>query len=401
MKPQTKSATGKIGFYGLHSGNESRTSRLGLLAIIFGCCIAIAFLSLKYIGKKTDFEDAATFGAGTSSVMASVDGHRIHCGDSRDAKECIAGVKARHAVNTVLWLGNSQVHAVNQLKEGETNAAPILFNRLKDYNLDLVTYSQPNANLQEHYVLFEHLQLRLPVKLLILPAVFDDTREDGLRKEISDFLSDAQTTGVLSSSAIGSKILKNNATTPVDKSNDTAGISHTLQERVELVLNTWLEATSPLWAARPEIRGQIMTNLYVWRNTLLGIKPTSKRKIIRSRYQDNFAALEATLASAAHQGISVVLYIVPLRNDVEVPYVESEYLQYKTDVQSLAARYGATFANLENLVPAELWGAKASTSAGAEQELDFMHFQAGGHTLLAASLAELVTSAWAQQASKQ
>lgn len=380
---------------------ESRTSTMALISIILGGCIAISFLSLKYIGKNTDFEDAATFGAETSSIMASVDGYRIHCHDSRDAKQCIAGVKARQAANTALWLGNSQVHAVNQLKEGETNASPIIFNNLKDKNIDFITFSQPNANLQEHYVLFEHLRLQFPVKLLVLAAVFDDTREDGVRKEISDFLGDIETAKAVSVSSIGSRLIKSNVATVLDKSNDTAGISHTLQERVELVLNTWLEAASPLWVARPEIRGQIMTSLYIWRNTVLGIKPTSKRKIIRSRYQDNLAALDATLASAAHQGISVVLYIVPLRNDVEVPYLESEYLRYKMDVQALAARYGATFANLENLVPANLWGQKPSTSAGGAQELDFMHFQAGGHRLLAGSLAELVASAFAQQASKQ
>ena len=37
----------------------------------------------------------------------------------------------------------------------------------------IITFSQPNANLQEHYVLFEYLRHRLPVRTLILPLVFD------------------------------------------------------------------------------------------------------------------------------------------------------------------------------------------------------------------------------------
>ena len=392
MRARTKPEPEETTLHHSQSARAQTTSLLGLLAIILGCCISVAFLSFKYSGEKTDFEDAATFGAGTSTVMASIGGHRIHCSGSRDSDECIAGAKARKVVNSVLWLGNSQVHAVNQLKGGETNSPPRLFDRLKEKNLDLITFSQPNANLQEHLVLFEYLKRQIPVKVLILPVVFDDTREDDLRKEISDLLENTQVKLSLSSTRIGLKILKGSKSLLTDSRSDTAGISHTLQEKVERVLTQWLEEKSTLWAARPEIRGQLMMNLFILRNTLLGIKPTSKRKIIRSRYQYNFSALDVILASAAKDGIKVVLYVAPLRNDVEIPYVTSQYLQYKTEVQSLAKKYHASFYNLENLVPTELWGAKESTAAGAEQELDFMHFQAGGHKLLADRLAEIVIS---------
>ena len=97
----------------------------------------------------------------------------------------------------------------------------------------------------------------------------------------------------------------------------------------------------------------------------------------------------------------MLIYIVPLRSDVEVPYVASEYLQFKADVYSLAKKHHAAFFNLENLVPAELWGTKDSTTGGVSQELDFMHFQAGGHKLLADQLAELVRSVWVPQGMKQ
>ncbi len=386
-----KVGSGKMKEDSLQIRHKPENIHIRMLPIILGCVIALVFLNLNYLGKKTNFEDAATFGAGTSSVMASVDGYRIHCNDSRDVTECIEGAKARGAECSALWLGNSQVHAVNQLREGETNAAPILFERLKASGLDLITFSQPNASLQEHLVLFEYLQRQLPIQALILPVVFDDTREEGLRKEVAYFLNDPSTRAALSGTASGAKILRAHETAaPPDTDSDTAGIAHTLQERVERFLNAWLGEHSTLWAARPEIRGQLMLNLYLLRNTVLGIKPTSKRKVIRGRYQDNLAALEAMLASAASRDITVLLYIVPLRNDVEIPYVDSEYQAFKAETQTLAKQYGATFANLESLVPAELWGSKAATSAGKQQELDFMHFQAGGHQILAARLAELI-----------
>lgn len=383
------------------SENDNKRSYLSLLSIIFGLCIAAVFIGFNYIGQTTDFEDAATFGADTSTMLDSIDGHRIHCSDSRDAEKCITGAEKRHAVNSVLWLGNSQVHAVNQLQPGETNSTPLLFERLKEDNLDLVTFSQPNANLQEHLVLFEYLKRQLPVKVLILPIVFDDTREDGLRKEVADFLNDPSVNKALVNTSIGLKIQKNNKPLASTDNEDTAGISHTLQQKVERALNIWLADTSILWAARPEIRGQLMLKLFILRNMVFGIKPTSKRKIIRSRYQDNFAALEGILASAKDAGITALLYIVPLRSDVEGPYVASEYFQFKTDVQLLAKKYHVAFFNLESLVPSELWGTKVSTTGGVSQEIDFMHFQADGHKLLADKLAELVGSMWLGQGMKQ
>lgn len=382
------------------SENVTKSSYLSLIAIISGLCISAVFLGFKYTGQTTDFEDAATFGVDTSTTMDSIDSDRIHCNDSRDAEKCITGAKKRHAVNSVLWLGNSQVHAVNQLQPGETNSTPLLFERLKGDNLDLVTFSQPNANLQEHLVLFEYLKRQLPIKVLILPIVFDDTREDGLRKEVADFLNDPSVIQALGNTSIGLKIQKNNKPLASADNEDTAGISHTLQQKVERALNTWLADNSILWAARPEIRGQLMLKLYNLRNKVLGIKPTSKRKILRGRYQDNFAALEAILASANDGGIATLLYIVPLRSDVEGPYVDSEYFQFKNDVQFLAKKYRAVFFNLESLVPSELWGTKASTTGEDIQEIDFMHFKADGHKLLADKLAGLVRYMWVAQGMK-
>jgi hypothetical protein len=370
-----------------------------LISILLGGTLALFGIGLSVKPHQTNFEEASALGAATTSIYSRVADYPIHCKDSRDAADCLAGLKSRKASSSALWLGNSQVHAVNQWHEGETNSTPLLFEKLKSHGLDLLTFSQPNASLQEHYVLFEYLQLRLHLQQLILPAVFDDTRESGIRHELSVLLDDVATQEAMATTEIGQRILQARETGSV-KDDDTAGIAHTLQERVEQSLNTWLEEVSPLWAARPEIRGRLLISLYLWRNTLLGIKPTTKRKIIRSRYEDNMAAMAAILASAKSHDVKVLVYVAPLRNDVDVPYLDSEYRQYKTDVESLADRYGATFANLENLVPARLWGSKAATSSGGGDELDFMHFQAGGHRLLADRLAELVAAGGAQRGAK-
>jgi hypothetical protein len=344
-------------------------------------------------GVKTNFEEAATFGAQTTSIFAKEGGHPIHCMDSRDANGCIEGARSRSARNSVLWLGNSQLHAINQMRLGEMNAPPILFESLYPRGLDLLTFSQPNANLQEHYVLFEYLRKQLPLRLLILSIVFDDLREDGLRDEVAALTRDEQTSMALSATDIGRRLLV--ISRFVAKDQDTAGIAQTIQERAELTLNGWLEEQNSLWKVRPMVRGKVFYGLYVARNALFGIKATSKRKIIQGRYNDNLAALAAILNAARREGIEVVLYIAPLRGGMEIPYDSGEYARFKSDIQRLARLHNARYANLEALVPNELWDSGTESGANEVPDADFMHFQAGGHKVLAAKLEQLVTDSLA------
>jgi len=363
-----------------------------VVALVAGAGIAILCLSKLVAGKQVDFADAAALGAETTSVLAKVGAFPIHCQDVRDSAQCVAGATHRKARRSALWLGNSQLHAVNQRQKGESNAAPLLFDALSLRGLDLITMSQPNANLQEHYVLFESMRTQLSVKLLILPVVFDDMREDGLRDEVAAISRDQATALGLSRTQIGRDLVSEGKRGSV-ADQETAGIAQTLQERAEKGLNGWLTDHSPLWAARPQMRGDVLIALYELRNAVFGIKATTKRKVILSRYKKNFGALQATLESARREGTRMIVYVAPLRGGVEIPYDPAEYARFKSEVESLVKQNGAVFAYLEALVPDELWGTKASTTVSAGSEIDFMHFQAGGHKILAAELDRLIAGA--------
>lgn len=367
------------------------SARTMLAAIFCGTAIGLALIITFFGGAKGNYEDAAALGAQTTSVFAKVGRHPIHCQDGRDAAACIKGARDRKATSSVLWLGNSQLHAVNQFHQGEITATPLLFDSLVPRGLDLVTFSQPNASLQEHYVLFEYLRRQLPVRVLILPVVFDDFREEGLRDEVAALARDDPTAVGLSETEIGSRLVTDARSAPKDQ--ETAGIAQTMQEQAERWLNGWLEAHSSLWQTRPAIRGEIFISLYKLRNTLFGIKATSKRKMIPGRYLANRSALAAILGAAEQNGIRVVLYVAPLRGGVETPYDTTEYSRFKAEVETLAKQHHATYSNLEALVPNELWGEKEATGLGEEAELDFMHFKAGGHQMLAAKLYLLVRDA--------
>jgi hypothetical protein len=359
-----------------------------LVPIIIGCIIASILIQICFVGIKTDFEDASTFGAETTSLYSVYDGKRIHCSDYRDAEQCINSLKEMDSKNIVLLLGNSQIHAINQYKFGDQTVSALLFPSLLRRNLHLLAFSQPNANLQEQLVLFEYLSNQLPLKYLVLPIFFDDTREDGLRPGIAEFLSDQKIVETLSSKEIGKKILKNNS---IEKDSETLGIKNTYQEDVERLFDDWLIKNSELWNARPEMRGQVFAGLYKARNFLLGINPNSKRKSIPGRYIDNFNALDAILDSAKEKNIKVILFIPPFRQDSNSPYVYSEYKNFKEGVNAVAERYQLPLYNFESVVANEDWGSKNSTTLGGSAELDFMHFKSEGHESLALSLYEAIT----------
>ncbi len=347
--------------------------------------VAGAALVLRHFAQAPEvrFDDFA-LGRNTVSVFAQIDGHLIHGKTLEDLPEVARGVRARGKSRVILWLGNSQLHAINQAKPGDLNAAPIAHAALEDTPYDLVAFSQPNASLMEHYLLFEHLRHTLPVQIVVLPLVFDDTRESGIRPGLTAAIKDPETRSALEKTEVGRFILS------IAKKGvlagggaDFAGLKHTVQDSVERWLNAQLEHTSAIWKARPQLRGRLMTSLYRLRNTVFGIKPTSKRKMIPARYQTNLDALKESLASARAHGIAVLAYIAPLRDDVEPPYVKTEYERFKRDTSALCGEYGARFLDLEHLVPAAEWGKKDATNVNGEPEIDFMHFQAAGHRRLA------------------
>jgi hypothetical protein len=353
------------------------------IAMLLGTGIAILYLSVKYGDHQINFEDANVMGAETSEIKYSMNEHKIHCGDSRDADECIAGLQQTPHHKIALWLGNSQLHAVNQLRPNQLNAPPIAFKLLDNERIYLIAFSQPNANLQEHFLTYLYLNQQRKISHLILPVVFDDFREDGIRPELLKFANDPQIQEKLSKSLIGKKINKEGELSANKNNTDTAALDGTIQDKVELSLNDWFDRHFGFWQARADARGTLFTQLYLTRNTILGINPSSKRKVIKGRYQDNMDALKAMLELAKENSSHVLVYIAPLRSDVEIPYIKSEYDSFKNEVQILAKEQHAQFVNFEDLVPADLWGSKGGTTLGEKTELDFMHFQAGGHSLLA------------------
>lgn len=363
-----------------------------LLEILIGACIGLFIIS-KITQQKLDFENMA-LGEETKAYYAQYENSPLHISklEEKALSELKSGWEKRGGKDVLLILGNSQTHSINQLKESDMTYNEKLFLDYKD-SLDALTISFPNANLQELYYTFNYTSLEYPVKTLVLPIFMDDLREDGMRdvylKGIAKekfFLKDTSALSVSINEEIAAFLNKKDEITT---NTDNAGLRETIQEKSENYLNNALSEKWSLWKNRKKVRGQIFTSLYNLRNTVFGINAQTKRKMIPRNYKKNIQALTTMLDLAKTKKVKVLLYIPPIRQDVEVPYNLKEYAKFKEEIESLAEAYDVvTFANLEAIVPGEYWGVKKSTNASGKAELDFMHFQYEGHNRLYQSLKE-------------
>lgn len=286
----------------------------------------------------------------------------------------------------IFWLGNSQLHFVNQFQRGD-HAAPYWLRQKLDCAVPL-GMSLANAGLQEQYVLAGYAASHLPARMILLELCFDDMREDGLRAEFSGFI-DSTARKRLTSNPVGHEIVTRGeaAWNKADAIEGNGGLQGFAQKVVEDRLNDVVGNVWPFWRERADLRTQALVDLYFLRNALLGIKATTVRKMIAPRYARNMAALRQLLSDAQRDGIAVVAYVAPIRQDVSLPYDPDEYRQWKGAVAALVQQHGADFVNLETLVPPVLWGTSYT------DDIDFMHFRGEGHKLLAHALLPYVEGA--------
>lgn len=351
--------------------------------------IVLAVLSLEVahtlMTSTRDYEDFA-LGENTTSMFAQVDGRQVHCSDAIDLDFCLDDHRLfGQNFPVIIWLGNSQLHAINQFNSGDVPAPALLHSMLLDEQKYLITLSQPNANLQEHFVLFTYLLQNFEIDTLILPLVFDDMREDGVRETLSPMLEIDTVVEELQITPIGQNLI-----TDIGSSSGADTTGGTVQEVVENKINTWVHDLWAPWASRQQMRGFILTSLYKLRNWVFGIDASSVRRVIPGRYTRNIEALNAILEIARSYQVSVVGYIAPLRDDVPPPYSMAEYHQYKLDLTEVMQNFDLMLLDFQGIVPATYWGEKDSTSLSGNAEIDFMHFQARGHAILAEHIFDVI-----------
>tara|TARA_B100001093_G_C26732257_1_gene972765 strand:- start:62 stop:1177 length:1116 start_codon:yes stop_codon:yes gene_type:complete len=341
-----------------------------LISLFLSLLILIFFLSKNAINI-----DAQNLGLGqqTSSYYPAINDLKIHCNDT-NINECISFYEDKKKLAT-LWLGNSQLHGINQMKAGDVTASELLYRMLTPHEMNLVTISMGNASLLEKYELLKVLANKININQVIIPLIMDDMRESGVRSSIKNYAKENSLIDELA------EITKEDY---IDDGSDD--LNRTYQEKSENFLNSKLEMLLPAWKTRGEMRTKIFFDLYYLRNKIFKISASSKRSMLPGVYRQNIDALENILKLMSKNDIEVFLYIAPIRNDVDIPYIASEYMSFKNELISLSNKYHTDLYNFEDIVDSLSWGYKNSTGADGSYEIDFMHFQASGHKALADSL---------------
>ena len=176
--------------------------------------------------------------------------------------------------------------AINQFCPGQKNAPALLFHRLQSKRIDLLTFSSPNANLQEHYVLFEYLRHHQSSNFLILPVVFNDLRETGLHPDIAVALQDNQIVSVLTNdnelvSRFSNKIAFNRNLLLIVTS---LVFIRRLRNSQKQILNSWLAENFPLWELRSEVPLPFSSNSFFYAILSLGSHRNQNAAMIQSCY---------------------------------------------------------------------------------------------------------------------
>jgi len=362
--------------------SDSKIELHRLLTMFGGWVLGIFLLYGAWQYFVIDANELA-FGAETSNILGTVDGTVAHCSDIRDHHDCVADWEKAGSPKAILWLGNSQLPAINKMQSGEKNAPQLLFSKqLKSSGRWLVTYSQPNANLTEHALLYQALAPIYKPELVILPVVFDDIREQGIRPDLVDFADFQKSPDLAKAGSVNGYIqpwLAGN------KPIDTGVTENSLQERSEETITAALNKHWGLWESRPLLRGTLASAIHLLRNKALGIHSYTKRSVASELYENRMALLDELLSQIRDDGRQVLLYIPPYRDDIDGPYIAEEYDRFRADLQKLAIEHGATFGDFESIVPGEEWATVTDTIFGF-QEPDFMHFTAKGHQRFAEAI---------------
>lgn len=317
---------------------------------------------------------------------------------------------ARGADPAVVWLAASHLHTITKMAPGEKTAAGLLAERLSRRGGYLAAFSMGNANYQE--MLTTYLAVRKDVKpqLLMVGAVLDDMREDGLRKNArTTLLADhddlpgseplqrimERLEGRYSSAANPGPANQPTRSDPVE------GESYLLagwQDRTERAINAWLEENWSLWGYRDQARGRLRLALAdlrhdigVLRHRLTGGAETIQSTVFPAAiYADNLLAFRALADLVAADGGRLLTYIAPRPPEGLFPYLPDQYNRFKAEMRDITEGVGGVFVNLEDSVAEGNWNGRVYNQYGQFRQ-DYFHFSGDGHAALAEDLAAQLT----------
>ncbi len=378
-----------------------------LYAGIFLGIVLFIYMSGVEKGFKPD---EAALGKQTSVAKAFFHGKLV--ADTINLRELENSFRAFRAEDrrVAFWLGASQLHAIFQPVPEDALAVQHANQLAEKRNSSLVyvQVSSPNGSLQDllgFYLIFR--QEGLVPDSLIIALTYDDLREPQARDEVLLALPKANEESL----RIGGEGIRHlydqqrlfqlkeieKATDPIKRPDTHA----TLQVRLEKYFIEFLENH---WSAYKN-NSQLSARLETWgRHFLmeivadlsqlaksLGRTRSSKQALPESKQQQsvpehwkewNMSAFDSLISLAQEDGVKVIVYKPPHRQDEKVFYhPRAEYDAYFKTLKEFCDQKKLYFADFETLVPFEDWRTDST---------DPFHFNGRGHEKLGRAIDDLM-----------
>ena len=351
--------------------------------------IGLGLLLLTSLAQwQRDFV-ASELGLGLQTYSFETERDGVLVSGDLDAIPALAArlqVLRRAGRTSVLWLGASQLHAINQpgpeaklaiwyaQERARRRGAPVAYSQL----------SLPNAGPVELLAVYQAFRAKaLRPDRLVLAFTYDDLNETELRQDVSALLdrvrpqlvaADASDSMLARARERAQRAREGPAAAPVTRS-ATAG---TPQEQLELALVSALESIWPAYAARHTVRS---AGIAAWKLPFTGLLFRLRGRPIQlvdpEAQQTSEAALLELIAQTRADGVALLIYQAPHRPDAQHFYHDRRaYDAYHERLAGLSTRNGVAWLDLETLVPAPVYGL-------TDQYLpDVFHFREEGHHLL-------------------
>jgi hypothetical protein len=340
---------------------------------------------IVYINNTILKKETTTF----NEKLIPISNSSSNCTTVDDDETCISILNEKSKYNLV-WFGNSQLMMINEKKENEKTAPELLRNDFDVKKLNVVGFSHPNMSLKEYYILLNYLlSKKIKIDYLILGLCFDDLRESKVRdKFIEKYLSDDNTHNLIKKNK--SEFNKNLQNNDIKIFNKSKIEDNFLFFKSEEKITSLLKEKFNYSDFSDNVQRNLEIIFYRIRNFIFNINPQSIRKVLPAAYRENINFLEEIIKLSKEKNITLINYIVPIRDDYKIPYEEKAYLKFKKSAELLTNKSGNYFFNLENSVSNKNYGSKKSTSVKKYNELDFMHFNYNGQIQLKDKIFEIL-----------
>jgi len=365
--------------------------------VIAGVTLGVVLFHVSAL-RSADFSpDDVALGRNTVAFTAEHGGRRISGPIPEFPALASTARAAREAGRPlVLWLGASQLYAINNPEAGARTAVAFAAAaaEARGSRAAWVQCASPNSNAHELFCMYLAFhQAGLIPSRLVVSFTYDDLKEPGIRDSALHILRplDPETLRLGGAAAahieaerarFAAGIAAKSAATPV-KRTATEG---TPQERLEAALVDGLERHWSAWA----VRGNLSAEAETWWKmpvTTLAFKVFDRPQVHVPDEMAawNLSALHGLFDLAAADGARVLVYQAPHNPGLKPFYhPRGEYDRAQAALEADCRARGFDWLDLEKLVPAGLWGETNNFTP------DVFHFRVEGHRLLGEAIERAV-----------